>query len=144
MRITPATAFSFSRISHHHVLPLFHPIYHIASAKLFFIIEIRDLRKAIWAHVPGRDHSPIQIYTHGDDQYDLLIHGDVTYEHHHGHQTGSDWAAKAKLVEDGGKLKVKLYQIIVVSVVACLTRTRVGRIADDWNRILLLMFEMRI
>ena len=78
--------------------------------------EILALRKAIWAHVPNRDHSPIQIYTHGTEQTDLLVHGDVKYKHHHGHETGSDWAAKIKLAKEGSDYKIALYQIIVVNM----------------------------
>ena len=82
--------------------------------------ESRALRKAIWSHVPGRDHSPIQIYTHGNDEYDLMIHGVVKYNHHAGHETGSDWAANVKLAKEGGELKVALYEITVVSsLVVC-------------------------
>ena len=44
-----------------------------------------------------------------------MVHGDVTYNHHHGHQTGSDWAAKVKLAKEGGEIKMAYYQIIVVS-----------------------------
>lgn len=77
--------------------------------------QIRDLRKAIWSHVPGRDHSPVQIYTHGDDQMDLMILGEVSYKHHAGHETGADWAAKMKLEKQGDKVKVVRYHIIVVS-----------------------------
>lgn len=49
--------------------------------------EIKDFRNAIFSHIPGRDHWPITIYTYGDDQYSLMVHGHVTYDHHHGHQT---------------------------------------------------------
>ena len=45
-----------------------------------------------------------------------MIHGDVTYKHHHGHETGSDWAANVKLVKEGGELKMAVYQIIVVKL----------------------------
>ncbi|MCJ1457738.1 hypothetical protein MMC28_008107 [Mycoblastus sanguinarius] len=77
--------------------------------------QIRALRKAIWSHVPGRDHSPTQIYTHGDDQMDLMIYGEVSYKHHHGHETGVDWAVKMRLVKEGGEVKVGVYHIIVDS-----------------------------
>ena len=77
--------------------------------------EVVALRKAIWSHIPNRDHSPIQIFTHGTDQMDLMVHGDVTYNHHHGHETGSDWAATVKLAKVGDEIKMKRYQIIVVS-----------------------------
>lgn len=52
--------------------------------------EILKLRKAIWSHVPGRDHYPLQIYTHGSDPTDLMVYGIVTYDHHHGHQTEAE------------------------------------------------------
>ena len=78
-------------------------------------IEILNLRKAIWSHVPARDHSPKQIYTHGEDQMDLMVHGDVSYGHHAGHQTSTEWAASMNLVKEGGKVKVSRYHIIVDS-----------------------------
>ena len=77
--------------------------------------EIRALRKAIWFHIPGRDHRPLKIYTHGNDQYDLMVHGDVTYDHHYGHQTGSDWTAMYRLVKEGEELKMSFCQILVDS-----------------------------
>lgn len=46
---------------------------------------------------------------------DLMILGEVSYNHHAGHKTGADWAAKMKLEKQGGEIKVKYYQIIVVS-----------------------------
>ncbi|KAL6719988.1 hypothetical protein ACLMJK_001909 [Lecanora helva] len=76
--------------------------------------EIRALRKAIWSHVPARDHYPIKIYTHGTDQYDLMAHGEVKYNHHHGHATETEWACSCNLVKEGEELKVAYYQIIVV------------------------------
>ena len=45
-----------------------------------------------------------------------MIHGEVTYGHHAGHETGGDWAANVKLEKEGEELKMKVYQIIVVSV----------------------------
>lgn len=44
-----------------------------------------------------------------------MIHGDVAYKHHAGHETGGDWAAVVKLVVEGGELKMGSYRIIVVS-----------------------------
>ena len=72
-----------------------------------------------------------------------MVHGEVTYDHHHGHQTGSDWAAKVKLVKEGEELKVKLYQIIVVSA-ASFDIPLIGDESNntyDMNRILLPMSE---
>lgn len=79
------------------------------------IPEIRALRKAIWSHIPNRDHSPVQIYTYGDDQYDMMVFGEVSYDHHHpGHQTATEWAARFKLAKEGGEIKVRVCHVIVV------------------------------
>ncbi|KAG7005907.1 hypothetical protein G7Y79_00017g042890 [Physcia stellaris] len=77
--------------------------------------EIKSLYRAIWAHVPNRDHKPINIYTHGDDEKHLMVHGDVTYKHHHGHETAADWAALMVLAKDESGYKVAKYHIIVDS-----------------------------
>ena len=45
-----------------------------------------------------------------------MIHGDVAYKHHHGHETGTDWAAVVRLVKEGGEIKMARYHIIVVSL----------------------------
>lgn len=47
---------------------------------------------------------------------DLMILGDVSYDHHAGHRTGAEWAAKMVLEKQGGEIKVAYYQIIVVSL----------------------------
>ena len=44
-----------------------------------------------------------------------MIHGDVSYKHHHGHETAADWAAVVKLANEDGHLKMAKYHIIVVS-----------------------------
>ena len=47
---------------------------------------------------------------------DLMVHGDVKYKHHHGHEAGSDWAAKVKVAKEDGKYKLSQYHILVVSI----------------------------
>ena len=70
----------------------------------------------MWAHIPERDHYPIQIYTHGHDQMQLMARGKVAYKHHVGHESESEWAAYYVLVELDGAIKFKKIHIIVVSL----------------------------
>ena len=89
---------------------------HAFSAESYLSLEVFALRKAFFDHIPNRDHAPLQFYTHGSDQYDLVVHGEVMYNHHHGHETGGDWAAVIKLVKEGEEIKMKNYHIITVSL----------------------------
>jgi hypothetical protein len=82
----------------------------------------------------------------------LIGLGTVEYKHHHGHETGSDWAAKYDLVKVGGQVKFKHVQIIVVSilfwafvVLDWLPPRRAGRCADRGGgvRILRLLCKGR-
>lgn len=80
--------------------------------------EIIEFRKAIWAHVPKRDHYPYAVHTHGHNQVNFIAHGYVAYKHHAGHETATEWAASYELVEDKdtkGEIRMKKYHIIVVS-----------------------------
>ena len=72
------------------------------------------MRKAMWAHIPHRDHRIVQIYTAGSNEYNLMAHGQVDYKHHHGHATATDWAGKYILEKVGNELKFKVIQIIIV------------------------------
>jgi len=42
-----------------------------------------------------------------------MVHGDVSYNHHHGHQNGADWAAKVELTKEGGAVKMAHHHIVV-------------------------------
>lgn len=77
--------------------------------------EIVALRKALFAHIPHRDHRILRYYTFDKENMHLMGLGTVGYKHHHGHETGSDWAAKYDLVKVGGEAKFKHVQVIVVS-----------------------------
>lgn len=75
------------------------------------------MRRAFWAHIPKRDHYPIQIYTHGHDQIQLMRRGKTQYKHHLGHETETEWAAYYELVRDQeGHLRFKKIHIIAVSL----------------------------
>ena len=43
-----------------------------------------------------------------------MVHGEVAYKHHAGHEAATEWAASMNPVEDEGQLKVSRYHIIVV------------------------------
>ena len=70
------------------------------------------MRKALFAHIPDRDHDPIQIYTHGDDEMDLMVQGDVKYRHHYGHETDTEWAARYRLVRVEGQVRFSSVSIL--------------------------------
>ena len=70
----------------------------------------------MFSHIPDRDHVPLQIYTHGHDQLQLMTRGKVTYKHHFGDDTEAEWAAYYELLQKGAELKFKKIHIIVVSL----------------------------
>ena len=72
------------------------------------------MRKALFAHIPHRDHRLVKIYTAGSDQNNLMAHGKVDYKHHHGHTTATDFAGRYVLEKVGDEIKFKVVQIILV------------------------------
>lgn len=77
------------------------------------------LRKKLWEEVPGRDHNPAKVFSHGnhDDDTKLLVLGHVEHTHHAGHSSNGDWVAHVKLVKDElGKVQCSYYQIMIVTV----------------------------
>ncbi|KAG7007843.1 snare complex subunit [Physcia stellaris] len=84
-------------------------------ADIFTKDEIIGLRKAMFAHIPDRDHYPYQIYTHGHDQMQLMARGYVKHKHHYGHEAEQDWAAWYELVKEDEQIKMKKCHIIVDS-----------------------------
>ncbi|KAL8748326.1 MAG: hypothetical protein Q9184_007390 [Pyrenodesmia sp. 2 TL-2023] len=78
--------------------------------------EIINLRRGLWSHIPTRDHTPHQIYTHGRDPLQLMARGDIKYKHHMGHETSSEWAAYYQLkMDEHGEPKFRKIHIIAVS-----------------------------
>jgi hypothetical protein len=77
--------------------------------------DIVAMRKALFAHIPHRDHQAVKFFTFGSNQHEVMVEGKVNYKHHHGHETNSEWAARLKIKEEGGEPKFELLQIIVVS-----------------------------
>lgn len=79
------------------------------------LIEILAFRKAIFSHIPNREHYPTHIYTHGNDVMNLMAFGNVKYGHHLGHETETEWASRYELAEEDGQLKIAKAHIVVVS-----------------------------
>jgi hypothetical protein len=77
--------------------------------------DIVAMRKALFSHIPHRDHQAIKFFTFGSNQHEVMVEGKVYYEHHHGHQTATEWAARLKIKDENGEPKFELLQIIVVS-----------------------------
>ena len=73
------------------------------------------MRKKMWEEIPGRDHYPFQIFTHGHDEMELMVRGKAEHQHHSGDQVPHEWAAYYKLVEENGQIKFQQIHIILVS-----------------------------
>ena len=72
------------------------------------------MREALFAHIPNRHHRIIHYYTYGTNELEVFGHGIVDYKHHHGHQTGSEWAAKYTIKKLGDEFKFAHVRIITV------------------------------
>ncbi|KAL8924490.1 MAG: hypothetical protein Q9172_002655 [Xanthocarpia lactea] len=78
--------------------------------------EIINMRRGLFSHIPTRDHTPHQIYTHGSDQLQLMARGHIQYKHHMGHERDTEWGAYYDLKKDeNGEPKFQKIHIIVDS-----------------------------
>lgn len=74
--------------------------------------EIIGLRKAMWEKVSSRLHSPLKIFPAGAKGADeVMLYGTVSYTFKDGRKGSVDWAARANLVKEDGKVKMKYYQV---------------------------------
>lgn len=69
----------------------------------------------MWANVATRSHAPLKIFPFGPNSNEVMLYGTVDYVSKAGKESGLDWAARAHLVEQGGGLKLKFYQVYLVS-----------------------------
>ena len=80
--------------------------------------SILELRKGLWSGpVKTRLHTLKQIFPFGEDSNNVMLHGSVDYGLKNGKNVTVEWAGRAILVEDGGKLKMKEYQVYLDSAV---------------------------
>lgn len=74
--------------------------------------EIIGLRNAMWEKVSSRLHSPLKIFPAGAKGADeVMLYGTVAYTFKDGKEGAVDWAARANLVKDGEKVKMRYYQV---------------------------------
>ena len=78
--------------------------------------NILELRKGLWTGpVKKRLHHLKQTFPFGDNNLNVMLHGFVDYGLKNGKDVQVEWAARAVLVDEGGKLKMKDYQVYLDS-----------------------------
>lgn len=78
--------------------------------------NVLELRKGLWSGpIKTRKHTLKQIFPFGDNSKNVMLHGSVDYGLKNGKAVTVEWAARAELVEEGGKLKMKEYQVYLDS-----------------------------
>ena len=78
------------------------------------LLDIHKLREEIWTNIPHREHRCVKVYPFDKEGHDLMVLGVVDYKHHDGHEKGTEWSARYKLVKENGELKVALARIFFV------------------------------
>jgi len=73
------------------------------------------MRNAMWEKVSTRSHKPSKIFPFGPDADEVMLFGTVEFTFKEGGGSALDWAARAKLVREGGKVKMGFYQVYMVS-----------------------------
>ena len=74
------------------------------------------MREEIWNNIPQREHQCVQVYPFDKEGHDLMVHGTIEFKHHDGHEKGTEWAARYKLVKENGELKMVLARIFFVGI----------------------------
>lgn len=77
----------------------------------------------MWEKVASRKHKAIKIFPFGPNSDECMLYGTVQYKFKAGGESGVDWAARAHLVKDGGKVKMDFYQVYLVSIYLSLKQT---------------------
>jgi len=83
----------------------------MASKKAVGKEEILQLRKGLWAAVAARQHDIYKVFPFGSGSNEVMLNGKVAYTLKDGRKANIDWAARANLVQDGGKWKLHYYQV---------------------------------
>ncbi|KAH8664975.1 hypothetical protein BGZ60DRAFT_61616 [Tricladium varicosporioides] len=71
--------------------------------------EIIKIRRGMWEHVKERLHTPKKVFPFGDGE--IMLYGDVRYVLKDDRSANVEWAARAKMVHEGGKWKMGFYQV---------------------------------
>ncbi|KAH6633645.1 hypothetical protein C7974DRAFT_433591 [Boeremia exigua] len=87
----------------------------MASKKVKGSDEILALRKAMWEKVASRKHRAVKIFPFGPNADECMLYGTVQYGLKAGGESGLDWAARAHLVKDNGRVRMDFYQVYLDS-----------------------------
>lgn len=78
--------------------------------------DILALRKGLWSGpVKTRLHHLEKIFPFGNNSDEVMLYGYVEYGLKNEKDITVNWAARALMTEEGGKLKMKHYQVYLVS-----------------------------
>ncbi|OAL53087.1 hypothetical protein IQ07DRAFT_533759 [Pyrenochaeta sp. DS3sAY3a] len=83
----------------------------MATKKAVGSDEILALRTAMWEKVSSRKHRAIKIFPFGPNADEVMLYGTVKYGLKAGGESGLDWAARAHLVKQDGRVKMDFYQV---------------------------------
>ncbi|KAJ4324642.1 hypothetical protein N0V94_001212 [Neodidymelliopsis sp. IMI 364377] len=83
----------------------------MASKKAHGSDEILALRKGMWEKVASRKHKAIKIFPFGPNSDEVMLYGTVQYGLKAGGESGLEWAARAHLVKENGRVKMDFYQV---------------------------------
>ncbi len=70
----------------------------------------------MWEKVASRKHKAFKIFPFGPNSDEFMLYGTVQYGLKAGGESGLDWAARAHLVKDNGRVKMDFYQVYLVSI----------------------------
>lgn len=85
----------------------------MASKKGVGSEEILAIRKGLWAAISERLHSPTKVFPFGDGEGvdEVMLYGTVAFKFKDGRRNEIGWSARANLVQDEGRWKMKYYQV---------------------------------
>lgn len=71
----------------------------------------------MWAAVSQRKHTINKVFPFGSGSQEVMLYGDVEYELRAGGKATVEWGGRAVLEKSGddGKLRLKFYQVYLVS-----------------------------
>jgi hypothetical protein len=77
---------------------------------------ILAFRKGLWTGpVKTRKHTLNKIFPFGEDASEVMVYGSVDYVLTNGKSLTVNWAGRAEMVDQGGELKMKFYQVYLDS-----------------------------
>ncbi len=78
---------------------------------LLLLVEIIQMRQGMWEKVASRKHVAEKIFAFGPGSDEVMLHGTVEYGMKDGTKALKEWAARAKMSKEGGRVKMSFYQV---------------------------------